>query len=113
MAKRCVHTPWGFAILILSLIGCTTELVVEGSYYRTTQTLMAVESNPSGTIWINGHPKGQSPLSFPLEYEREVQRKTRKVSYWVSQPGFALGITLLSLGLYLPFSVIPVDVELM
>ena len=113
MAKRCVHAPWAFAILILSLMGCTTEWVVEGSYYRTTQTLLAVESSPSGTIWINSHPKGQSPLSFPLEYEREVQRKTRKVSYWVSQPGLAFGITLLSLGLYLPFSVIPVDVELM
>lgn len=113
MAKRRVYVQWVLGFLILSLVGCTTDWIVEGSYYRTTQTLLAVESSPSGTIWINGHPKGQSPLSFPLEYEREVQRKTRKVSYWVSQPGLAFGITLLSLGLYLPFSVIPVDVELM
>jgi hypothetical protein len=61
---------------------------------------------------INGSHKGESPLSIPLEYEREVHRKTRKVSYWISQPGLALGITLLSLGLYLPFSAIPVDLEL-
>ena len=99
--------------LLLSLCGCTTEWAVEGSYYRTTQTLLAVESIPPGKILINGSHKGESPFSMSLEYEREVQRKTRKVSYWISQPGLALGITLLSLGLYLPFSAIPVDVELM
>lgn len=99
--------------LLFSLAGCTTEWAVEGSYYRTTQTLLAVESTPPGKILINGSHKGESPLSIPLEYEREVQRKTRKVSYWISQPGLALGITLLSLGIYLPFSAIPVDVELL
>jgi hypothetical protein len=98
--------------LLFSLAGCTTEWAAEGSYYRTTQFLLAVESTPPGKILINGNHKGESPLSIPLEYEREVQRKTRKVSYWISQPGWALGITLLSLGLYLPFSAIPVDVEL-
>ena len=99
--------------LLFSLAGCATEWAAEGSYYRTTQTLLAVESTPPGKILINGNLKGESPLSIPLEYEREVQRKTRKVSYWISQPGLALGITLLSLGIYLPFSAIPVDVELM
>jgi len=99
--------------LLFSLAGCTTEWATEGSYYRTTQLLLEVQSTPAGNILINGSHKGESPLSIPLEYEREVQRKTRKVSYWISQPGLALGITLLSLGLYLPFSAIPVDVELM
>ena len=98
--------------LLFSLAGCATEWAAEGSYYRTTQTLLAVESTPPGKILINGNLKGESSLSIPLEYEREVQRKTRKVSYWISQPGLALGITLLSLGIYLPFSAIPVDVEL-
>ena len=100
-----------FFILIHS--GCTTEWVVEGSYYRTTQTLLAVESVPPGKILINSSEKGESPFVLPLEYEREVQRKSRKVSYWISQPGLAFGLTLLSLGLYLPFSAIPVDIELM
>ncbi len=98
--------------LLLSLAGCTTEWAAEGSYYRTTQTLLDVQSTPPGKISINGSHKGDNSLSIPLEYEREVQRKTRKVSYWISQPGLALGITLLSLGIYLPFSAIPVDVEL-
>ena len=98
--------------LLFSLAGCTTEWATEGSYYRTTQTLLVVQSTPPGKISINGSHKDESSLSIPLEYEREVQRKTRKVSYWISQPGLALGITLLSLGLYLPFSAIPVDVEL-
>ena len=99
--------------LLFSLAGCTTEWVAEGSYYRTTQTLLEVQSTPAGNILINGSQKGESPLSIPLEYEREIQRKTRKVSFWISQPSLALGITLLSLGVYLPFSAIPVDVELM
>jgi hypothetical protein len=105
--------PYCTFALLLALAGCTTEWASEGSYYRTTQILLAVESTPPGKILINGSYKGESPLSIPLEYEREVQRKTRKVSYWISQPGLALGITLLSLGIYLPFSAIPVDVELM
>ena len=103
---------WPCIFLLLSA-GCATEWAVEGSYYRATQTLLAVESVPSGKILINGSEKGASPFTVPLEYEREVQRKSRKVSYWISQPGLAFGITLLSLGLYLPFSPIPVDVELM
>ena len=100
-------------VLLLSSAGCATEWAVEGSYYRATQTLLAVESVPPGKILINGSEKGKSPFTVPLEYEREVQRKSRKVSYWISQPGLAFGLTLLSLGLYLPFSAIPVDVELM
>ena len=98
--------------LLFSLAGCTTEWASDGSYYRTTQTLLDVQSTPPGKISINGSHKGEGSSFIPLEYEREVQRKTRKVSYWISQPGLALGITLLSLGLYLPFSAIPVDVEL-
>jgi hypothetical protein len=70
-----------------------------------------VESVPPGKILIDGSEKGQTPFTVPLEYEREVQRKSRKVSYWISQPELAFGLTLLSLGLYLPFSAIPVDVE--
>jgi len=98
--------------LLFSLAGCTTEWATDGSYYRTTQTLLDVQSTPPGKISINGSHKGEGSSFIPLEYEREVQRKTRKVSYWISQPGLALGITLLSLGIYLPFSAIPVDVEL-
>jgi hypothetical protein len=40
-----------------------------------------------------------------------VKKKTRKVSYWISQPGWAFLITIASLGIYLPLSPIPVDIE--
>jgi len=100
-------------MVLLSLEGCATEWSVEGTYYRAMQTMLVIQSTPSGKIAVNGSPVGESPYSVPLEYERQIQRKTRKVSYWISQPGLAFGITLLSLGLYLPFSAIPVDVELM
>ena len=103
--------PYATIILLLCLGGCTTEWVLEGSYYRATQTLLAVESSPPGRVLLNGIDKGESPVAVTLEYERETQRKTRKVSYWITQPALAMGITLLSLGFYLPFSVIPVDAE--
>jgi hypothetical protein len=46
-----------------------------------------------------------------LEYDVEIKKRTRKVSYWVTQPALALGLSILSFGFYLPFSFIPVDIE--
>ena len=46
-----------------------------------------------------------------VDCEEEVQTRTRRVSYWVTQPGLSLLLTITSLGLYVPFSVIPVDPE--
>ena len=60
---------------------------------------------------MNDQYIGLAPVMTSLDYEQEVKKKTRKVSYWITQPGLASAITLLSLGLYLPFSAIPVDVE--
>jgi hypothetical protein len=40
-----------------------------------------------------------------------MKRKARKVSYWDTQPGMALFLSLISLGQYVPLSFIPLDVE--
>jgi hypothetical protein len=72
---------------------------------------LAIESVPSGEVWINNQHIGLAPVTTSVDYKQEVKKKTRKVSYWITQPGLAFGITLLSLGLYLPFSAIPVDIE--
>jgi len=60
---------------------------------------------------VNNKYLGVTPLDTPLEYGQEVERKTRNVTYWDTQPGWSLFLTLVSLGLYLPFSAIPVDVD--
>ena len=72
---------------------------------------MVVDSAPSGKVFVNDQYIGLAPVTTSLDYKQEVKKKTRKVSYWVTQPGLAFAITLLSLGLYLPFSAIPVDIE--
>ena len=91
--------------------GCATAWHTQGSFYRTAQTQLRVESEPPGKVYIDNRYVGSTPVEVPLEYGQEVERKTRAVSYWDSQPGWSLLLTLASLGLYLPFSLIPVDVD--
>lgn len=98
-------------VSVLFLNGCATAWKQESAFYKTTQTALTVKSSPSGDVFVNNRTAGKSPLTIPLSYEREYARKNRKVSYWISQPGFAMLITAASLGIYLPFSVIPVDIE--
>ena len=98
-----------FAILLLN--GCATTWKHKSTFYKTTQTLLTVHSNPSGDVFINNRAAGKSPLIIPLSYEREFVRKNRKVTFWKTKPGLAVFLTAVSLGVYLPFSAIPVDVE--
>jgi len=98
-------------ITIFSLVGCATPWEKQGSFYRNTQTQLHIESNPNGKFYVNNKYIGNTPLTIPLEYQQEVQKNTRKVSYWETQPGLSLLITIASLGVYLPFSLIPVDIE--
>lgn len=95
----------------LLLNGCTTPWRDSGSFYRTTQTKLAIETDSQGKVYVNSLYVGDTPVSTPLEYEQEIKRKTRKVSIWVTQPGLALGLSILSLGLYIPFTLPPVDIE--
>lgn len=111
--KRNTFTRFCFCLVgLLIFSGCTTtEWRESPPFYRSVQTLLSVENGPSANVYINDRYVGLAPITVPLDYKQEVKKKTRKVSYWVTQPGLALGITLLSFGLYLPFSAIPVDIE--
>jgi len=97
--------------LIASLLGCATPWQDSGVFYKAVQTDLRVESTPTSRIYINKVDKGETPATLPLVYKQEVKKKTRKVSYWISQPGWAFLVTIASLGIYLPFSPIPVDIE--
>lgn len=96
---------------LLMVSGCATAWQSQGVFTRTAETQLNVESAPSGNVYLDKKLTGVSPVVLTLQYEQEVERKTRKVSYWQTQPGLTLLLTLASLGLYLPFSLIPVDTD--
>ena len=102
----CVFTVLSF----LLAQGCT-NWKDSGAFFRTEQTKLTVESRPPGNVFVNNKLIGKSPLTTPLEYEQKVNKSTREVNYWVTQPGWSLFFTLISIGLYLPFSLIPIDTE--
>lgn len=94
------------------LAGCATGWHDSGSFYRSVQTALAVESSPAGArVFLNDRHLGNTPLSWALECEQEIRKKSRNVSLWVTQPSLSLLLSLISLGFYVPFSVIPVDTQ--
>jgi len=100
---------WGFSLFVLS--GCTTEWKQSSSFDKALQTKLIVEKPPQGKVHINNEYAGEIPIQVTLDYEQKVNVKTRKVSYWVTQPGWSVFLSILSLGIYIPFSIIPVDIE--
>jgi len=104
----CKRTLVGLLSAVVALSGCAAE-TERGSYFRTAQTEVRMESTPPGSIFVDNRLVGNSPTTFSIDYQQEVQRNVEKVTYWETQPELALAISILSLGLYLPFSMIPVD----
>jgi hypothetical protein len=98
-------------LLPLVLTGCATHWVYTSSFYRGRQTKLVIESVPAGEVFVNAKYMGDAPVTTSIDYGQEVKVKTRKVSYWHAQPGFAIALSILSLGIYVPFSFIPVDIE--
>jgi hypothetical protein len=109
-SKSCIVGSF-FVFSTLLLHGCTTPWEDSGTFFRTAQTVLNFESTPNGQVFLNNRYVGNTPVTVPVEYQQEVQKKTRKVSYWVTQPGWSLLVSIASLGIYLPFSLIPVDIE--
>lgn len=98
--------------LVLSLIlgaGCAPVAYKASAYLRTATTIVEVNSNVPSEVWVSGQKTGTTPLSFPFSYEEEVDRHVRTATYWETNPGIAAAVTVLSLGVYLPFSAIPAE----
>lgn len=100
-----------FPIVGFSLSACTTAWQVESVQFQPVQTQLAVVTAPSAEVLINNRRVGRTPLEVPLDYEKEVRIERRRVSYWKTEPGLSLLLTLTSCGVYLPFSLIPADTE--
>jgi hypothetical protein len=109
--RRLGFTACFLLVISVFLNGCTTAWQESGTFERTIQTELFVESTPQSRVQVNKVARGETPMTMMLEYHQTIQKKTRKVSYWITKPDVALWVTLLSLGVYLPMSVIPVDIE--
>ena len=78
---------------------------------RTEQTLVQLTSEPDADVLVDGMVAGRTPVSVPLTYRGSIEHFERKVSLWYTQPGLSVFLTLMSLGVYLPLSLIPLDPE--
>jgi len=91
--------------------GCATAWQPQGSFYRTEQTRLAVQSTPPGEVCVNGRHVGTTPATIALQYGREIERQTRKVSHYRAVPGWATFYTIATFGFYVPFGCAATDIE--
>ena len=97
-------------VLSLTLgAGCAPVAYKASAYMRTATTIVEVNSNVPSEVWVSGQKMGTTPLTFPFSYEEEVERNVRTATYWETNPGIAAAVTVLSFGVYLPFSAIPAE----
>ena len=98
-----------FALLVLIVSACSTTTYKAVTYRRTVTTYIEVTSNVPAEVWISDRRVGATPLSFPFNYEEEVDRNVKNANYWETNPGTAAALSVLSFGAYIPFSFIPAE----
>jgi hypothetical protein len=104
-----LRRPWIALAAAACSLHCVTDWESHGTLERAEQTQVFVRSDPDAEVRVDGVALGRTPLAFPLSYRGFDERFERRASYWRTEPWAALFISLWSLGLYLPFSFIPVD----
>lgn len=110
LSKRRVMTI-ATALAVLPIGGCATAWKPSGSFYRTEQTRLVLNSTPPAQATVNGKIIGTTPATIALQYGREVAMKSRKNAYYRSEPGWALFLTAITFGFYFPCGCIPLDVQ--
>ena len=101
-------------VLVLFLAsGCATAWRGTGSvHYRSVPVRLSAGSTPpDARAFLDGRYLGTTPVITTQPCQQEVTTQTRRVSHWMTQRGLAAPFSIASLGLYLPFSLIPVDTE--
>jgi hypothetical protein len=94
------------ALFLLIVSGCSTTTYKAVTYRRTVTTYLEVTSNVPAEVWVSDRHLGTTPLSFPFNYEEEVDRNVKTANYWETNPGTAAALSVLSFGTYIPFSFI-------
>jgi hypothetical protein len=95
-----------FGILSVS---CSQTTYSASTYRQTVTTRIEVNTNIPAEVWISDRVVGTTPITFPFNYEQEVDRQVKNANYWQTNPGLAAAVTVLSFGAYLPFSFIPAE----
>ena len=90
-------------------LGCSQTTYRGSTFQRTVTTNVEIHTNVPAQIWIADRNVGTTPLSFPFTYEEEVSRNVKTANYWETNPGAAAALSVLSFGVYVPFSFIPAD----
>ena len=106
--------PSEFQIAILLALGifaasCSQTTYNPSAYRQTVTTRVEVNTNVPSEVWVSDRAIGITPITFPFNYEEEVDRQVKNENYWQTNPGWAAAVTVLSFGAYLPFSFIPAE----
>lgn len=95
---------------VLSASGCVTRWQETGVLYKPVKTIVSIESEPRADVRLQHlYVLGRTPVFVTIHYKQKIAQMTRKVSYWTSKPDWAAFLSVGTLGLYLPFSLLPVD----
>ena len=97
-----------FAFGIMS-VSCSQTNYSASTYRQTVTTRIEVNTNTPAEVWASDRIIGTTPITFPFNYEEEVDRQVKNANYWQTNPGFAAAVTVLSFGTYVPFSFIPAE----
>ena len=102
--------PLSIALTTLLVAGgCSQTTYKASTYKRTVTTQIEIVTDVPSEVWVSNQSMGITPLTFPFSYEEEVDRQEGTANYWETNPGTAGALTVLSFGLYLPFSFIPAE----
>jgi hypothetical protein len=97
------------AVFACMATNCSQTTYNASTYRQTVTTRIEINTNIPSEVWVGDRPVGKTPITFPFNYEEEVDRQVRNANYWETNPGWAAAVTVLSFGTYLPFSFIPAE----
>lgn len=105
---------YGGIWVILSVVffvvsGCSQTTQVASTYQRAVTTMVEINTDVRAKLWVSNRELGTTPITFPFTYQQDVENVSRNANYWETNPGTAAALSVLSLGLYVPFSFIPAE----
>jgi len=68
-----------------------------------------VDSAPPADVFVRGARIGATPVRLAVDYQENARIETRRISYFRTEPLKATLIAIASLGLTIPFNLLPTD----
>ena len=98
-----------FFLLFILASGCSQTAHVASTYQRAVTTIVEINTDVPARLWVSDRERGATPITFPFTYQQDVENLARNANYWETSPGTAAALSVLSFGLYVPFSFIPAE----